>query len=122
MGTTALVALKHGETPAVIRAAMLSNAQAQMVPIYFDGCENWVTGMEEIEASELGWPMAYQSGSYAIYDLTGRCVKSRQFSVPGQLDWQEVTASLVSGNYILSLQLMTREGSINKQVKFNIVK
>lgn len=122
MGTTALVALKHGETPAVIRAAMLSNAQAQMVPIYFDGCENWVTGMEEIEASELGWPMAYQSGSYAIYDLTGRCVKSRQFSVSGQLDWQEVTASLVSGNYILSLQLMTREGLINKQVKFNIVK
>ena len=122
VGTTPLVTLTSSKEMPIICAAMIANAQAKEVPVYFEGRENWVTGIEIFQTDNLQWPMAYQSGSYAIYDLTGRCVKSRQFSVPGQLEWQELTASLVSGNYILSLQLMTREGSINKQVKFNIVK
>lgn len=121
-GTTPLVALSQSKEMAIICAAMLVNAQAKEVPVYFDGRENWVTGIETIQTENLYWPMTYQSGSYTIYDLTGRCVKSRQFLFPGQLDWKEVTDSLVSGNYILSLQLMTQEGAINKHVKFNIVK
>ena len=121
-GTTPLVALSQSKEMAIICAAMLVNAQAKEVPVYFDGRENWVTGIETIQTENLHWPMTYQSGFYMIYDLTGRCVKSRQFLFPGQLDWKEVTDSLVSGNYILSLQLMKQEGTINKHVKFNIVK
>ncbi|MGM9759722.1 MAG: hypothetical protein ACI30I_06355 [Parabacteroides sp.] len=121
-GTTPLVALSQSKEMAIICAAMLVNAQAKEVPVCFDGRENWVTGIETIQTENLHWPMTYQSGFYMIYDLTGRCIKSRQFLFPGQLDWKEVTDSLVSGNYILSLQLMTQEGAINKHVKFNIVK
>lgn len=126
VGKTKLVAINNA-SGATIRAALLVNEKAEEVPVYFEGRDDFVTGIESIllkDPMQINIPEGVLEGSYTLYNMLGYSVLSKRLPslVSGIYSYRDLIQNIRPGIYVLQLTLRTKTEVINKNVKLNITK